>query len=223
LDRGKKHFIMKRTTRYRLIEYIRVKKVVSAAELARVLKITAADARHHLASLEDEGVVVVVDTRVQGRGRPTQLYRLTRDINRHYLDALTSAVLKVWLGGVTEVEREGALRKIAASLTAGWNQPGGNLTQRLTYTVRHLNEMNYLARWEAHIESPRILIMHCPYALMVKDHPETCRMDVFVINNLLGQPVTQISTMGRCTTGELQCIFRLDPVALAIDTQAIAK
>jgi hypothetical protein len=29
--------------------------------------------------------------------------------------------------------------------------------------------------------------------------------------------------MGRCTTGELQCIFRLDPVALAIDTQAIAK
>ena len=214
---------MKRTTRYRLIEYIRVKKVVSAAELARVLKITAADARHHLASLEDEGVVVVVDTRVQGRGRPTQLYRLTRDINRHNLDALTSAVLNVWLGDVTEAERDGALRKIAASLTAGCNHPGGNLTQRLTYTVRRLNEMNYLARWEAHIEAPRILITHCPYALVVSDHPETCRMDAFVINNLLGQPVTQISTMGKCATGEMQCIFRLDPEALTIDTPSYRK
>ena len=48
---------MKRTTRYRLIEYIRVKKVASADELARVLRITAADARHHLASLEDEMVL----------------------------------------------------------------------------------------------------------------------------------------------------------------------
>jgi len=214
---------MKRTTRYRLIEYIRVKKVVSAAELARVLRITAADARHHLASLEDEGVVVVVDTRVQGRGRPTQLYRLTRDYNRHSLDALTGAVLNVWLGDVTETEREGALRKIADSLTAGWNHPGGNLTQRLTYTVRRLNEMNFLARWEAHIEAPRILMTHCPFALVVTDHPEICQMDAFVINNLLGQPVTRISSMGRCATGGMQCIFRLDPEALTLDTRAIGK
>ena len=215
--------IMRRTTRYRLIEYIRVKKVVSAAELARVFKVTAADARYHLASMEDEGVVVVVDTRVQGRGRPTQLYRLTRDINRHHLDGLTNAVLNVWLGGVTKAERDGALNKIAAYLTAGCNQPVGNLTQRLVYAVRHLNEMNYLARWEAHIEAPRILITHCPYALMVSDHPETCRIDAFVIKNLLGQPVTQVSTMGKYATGEMQCVFRLDPEAMTIDTPTIAK
>jgi predicted ArsR family transcriptional regulator len=214
---------MKRTTRYRLIEYIRLKKVVSAAELARVLKITAADARYHLASLEDEGVVVVVDTRVQGRGRPTQWYRLTREINRHRLDALTSAVLNVWLGGATEAERDGTLNKIAAYLTAGCNQPGGALTQRLAYTIHHLNEMNYLARWEAHIEAPRILITHCPYALIVTGHPEICRMDAYLIKNLLGQPVRKISSMGKCATGEFSCVFRLDPEALTIDTQAIAK
>jgi len=214
---------MKRTTRYRLVEYIREKKIASAAELARVFKITAADARHHLASLEDEGVVIVVGTRAQGRGRPTQLYRLTRDINRHHLDALTSAVLNVWLAGVTEAEQDGALNKIAAYLTAGCNHPGGNLTQRLAYAVRHLNEMNYLARWEAHIEAPRILINHCPYALMVSDHPETCRIDEFVIKNLVDQPVTKISTTGKCATGEMQCVFRLDPEAMTIDTPAVAK
>jgi predicted ArsR family transcriptional regulator len=214
---------MKKTTRYRLIEYIRAKKVVSAAELGRVFTITAADARYHLASLEDEGVVVVVDTRVQGRGRPTQLYRLTRDINRHHLGALTSAVLNVWLTGMTEASRDGALNEIATYLTAGCHPPDGNLTQRLAYAVRHLNEMNYLARWEAHIEAPRILITHCPYALTVSDHPETCRMDAFVIKNLLGSPVTQITTMGKSTTGEFHCVFRLDLETLSIDSPPIAK
>jgi predicted ArsR family transcriptional regulator len=214
---------MKRTTRYRLIEYIHVKKIVSAAELACVFKITAADARYHLASLEDEGVVVVVDTRVQGRGRPTQLYRLTREINRHNLDSLTNAVLNVWLTGVTEAERDSVLNKIAAYLTAGYKQSDGHLTQRLAYAVRRLNEMNYLARWEAHIEAPRILITHCPYALVVADHPETCRMDAFVIKNLVGQPVTQIPTMGNSSRGEQVCAFRLDPYDLTIDAPTIAK
>jgi len=213
---------MKRTTRFRLIEYIRVKKIVTATELARIFKITAADARHHLASLEDEGVVIVVDTRAQGRGRPTQLYRLTRDINRHHLDALTGAVLSVCLAGVTEAERDGAFKNIADYLTAAFNRPGGNLTQRLTYTVRHLHEMNYMARWEAHIEGPRIHITHCPYALMVSDHPETCRIDALVLQNLVGQPVTRILTTGKNSTGEMLCVFRMDPEALAIDTPAFA-
>ncbi len=167
--------------------------------------------------------VVVVDTRIQGRGRPTQLYRLTRDFNRHSLDALTGAVLNVWLGNVTETEREGGLRKIADSLTAKWNYSGSNLTQRLTYTVRRLNEMNFLARWEAHIDAPRILMTHCPFALVVTNHPEICQMDAFMVSNLLGQPVTRISSMTGCATGGIQCIFRLDPKALTLDTRAIGK
>jgi len=148
---------------------------------------------------------------------------LTREINRHHLDALTSAVLNVWLAGLTEAERGGGLKKIAAYLTAGCNQPGRNLTQRLAYAVRHLNEMNYVARWEAHIQAPRILITHCPYALIVGEHPEICRVDALVIRNLVGQPVTQIFTMGNGSTGEFQCVFLLDPEDISIDTSITPK
>lgn len=200
---------MIRTTRRRLIEYIREKKIVSASELANVFKITASDARHHLASLEDEGVVVMMDTRVHGRGRPTQMYRLSSDINRHNLDALAGAILTVWYKVVKENRREDILNQIAIYLTAGCTQPKGNLTQRLANAVRQLNGMNYLARWEAHLEAPRILISHCPYAKVVQQHPETCQMDAFVIRKVLGQSVTRISTMDDPYTGEKQCIFRI--------------
>jgi predicted ArsR family transcriptional regulator len=214
---------MTKTTRYRLIEYLQVKKVSSAAELARVLKITAADARHHLTSLEDEGVVVVVDTRVQGRGRPTQMYRLSREINRHNLDSLITAVLTVWLDGTAVDRQDAAFDKIATYIASGCKPPQGNLTQRLTNAVRCLNEMNYMARWEAHIDAPRVLITHCPYASVVAKHPEICQMDAFVIKKILGQSVTPISTDRTEYAGEIQCVFCLDPSALAIDTPITAK
>jgi predicted ArsR family transcriptional regulator len=201
---------MNKTKRYRIIEYIREKKLISASELAYIFRITAADARYHLAALENEGVVVVVDTRVYGRGRPTQMYRLSSEINRHNLDALVGAILTVWYKSVEENQRDDVLNQIAVYLTAGCTQPKGNLTQRLTNAVRQLNGMNYLARWEAHLEAPRILISHCPYAMVVQQHPETCQLDAFVIEKVLGQSVTRISIMDDPFTGEKQCVFRLE-------------
>jgi len=201
---------MKKTTRNRLIEYMRVKKVVSAAELARIFKISAGDARHHLACLEDEGVALMVDTKIQGRGRPTQLFGLAQDVSRNNLDALTNAIMKVWLCSIPDNGREAEFYKIAASLTEGCHPPEGNLSQQLAYAIRCLNEMNYLARWEAHIDAPRILIRHCPYASVVADHPETCHIDAFVIGKVLGQSVTWISSEGKNEVGNMKCIFRLE-------------
>jgi predicted ArsR family transcriptional regulator len=198
-----------KTTRQRLIEYMQAKRVVSTAELARVLKLTAADIRHHLASLEDEGVVQVVDSRVHGRGRPAHLYGLSIVLNRHNLDGLANAVLGEWLESLTEEKRDEAFDNIASQLLEGYPLPYGNLTQRLTRAVRQLNDMNYQARWEAHITAPRVLVTHCPYASVVAKHPETCRIDELLLGRILGQPVSQISKQEKTGHGEVQCLFRI--------------
>jgi predicted ArsR family transcriptional regulator len=202
---------MMKTTRRKLIEYMRVKKVVSAVELARVLKISSADARHHLTSLEEEGVVTVVDTHRQGRGRPTQLFGLTQELNRHNLGDLTSAVLQEWLTNLTKDgdERDASYKRIAKRLLGEYHLPAGNLTQQLNQGIRQLNEMNYIARWEAHINNPRILITHCPYASVLAEHPEVCKIDTFLIEKVLGQPVSCIASPAKNIVGEVQCVFRL--------------
>lgn len=214
---------MKRTTRNRLIDYMRGKKVVSAAELAHMLRITASDARHHLGCLEDEGVVVMVDTRLRGRGRPTQLYGLSKDINRHNIDKLTCAVLDAWFTNITESGKSAAYPQIAGYLVSKCDLPVGGLTQRLTYAIRWLNDMNYVARWEAHIDAPRILITHCPYAAVVPKRPEICQVDAFVIQRVLGQPVTKVRAMEKHEVGEEQCIFRINQPTMGIDTPVPAK
>jgi predicted ArsR family transcriptional regulator len=214
---------MKKTTRYRLIEYMKAKKTASTVELAHVLKITASDARYHLASLENEGVVVVVDTRMQGRGRPTQIYMLSKELNRHNLDGLTRAILDVWLPSLQEDKRNADLLKIGMYMITGINKPEGNLTQRLTSAIRYLNNKNYVARWEAHINAPRILITHCPYALVAPKHPEICQIDGFLIGEIIGQAVSRISSVVEKNPSQVQCIFCLDSGSLAIDTLTPAQ
>ena len=198
-----------KTTRNRLTEYMQAKRVVSTVELARVLKLSAADIRHHLTSLEDEGVVQVVSTHVHGRGRPTLLYGLTSEMNRHNLDGMANAVLSEWLVGLTEEKQDAAFDNIASRLLEGYPLPDGNLTQRLTRAVRQLYDMNYHARWEAHITAPRILITHCPYASVIAKHPETCRIDKLILGKILSLPVSQISKQEKNERGEVHCVFRL--------------
>jgi predicted ArsR family transcriptional regulator len=214
---------MKKTTRNRIIEHIRVKKVVSAGELARALNITASDARHHLSSLEDEGVVIMVYTQKQGRGRPTQLFRLTRDLNRHNLESLTVAMMSVWLDGQEENQRETAYRKIANFISEGLKPSALNLPQRLVNAIRCLNEMRYQARWEAHAEGPRILVHQCPYAPISTDFPAICRVDAYIIGNLLGEPVSLISSEGNYLLGNRKCIFKIDSKAQAPDIPLTTK
>jgi len=199
-----------KTTRRRLIEYLGVKKVASARELARGLKLTAADARHHLTSLEDEGVVQVVERRSQGRGRPIQLYGLTREINRHNLDKLADAVLSVCIDGLPDEHKTEALEQIALHIAEGYQTQDGNFTQQLTRAVRHLNTLNYQARWEAHLSAPRILISHCPYTSVLSQHSEDiCKIDESLICRLLGRSVSRLPNQNKDEQSEVYCIFRI--------------
>jgi predicted ArsR family transcriptional regulator len=159
----------------------------------------------------------MVATRTLGRGRPTQMYRLSKDINRNNLVELTCAALNAWFANITEFGRSAAFTQIAVHLTSNCNPPVGGLTQKLTYAIRYLNDMNYGARWEAHIDAPRILITHCPYAAVVSKYPEICQVDAYVMQNVLGQSVTKIPVMERYGDGEVQCIFRLNQVTVGTD------
>jgi predicted ArsR family transcriptional regulator len=198
-----------KTMRRRMIEYMQIKKGVSASELARAFKISAAGARHHLARLEEDGVVYIVETRIKGRGRPTQVYGLTSELNRTNLDSLANAILGEWLDDLPVEKKDAALERIASHLLEGKNVPEGNLTQRIARTVRQLTGMNYQVRWEAHVNAPLIMVTHCPYASVVSRHPEICRMDEYLLEKLLGFPVKLISKPGNNEFGESQCVFRL--------------
>ena len=201
---------MRTTSRQRIIEYIQSKDVVTALEISRALHMTPANARHHLSILRDEGVVHVLGQRARsGRGRPYDLYCLWRPISLHNLDGLAGALLAEVYELENPEEQEEILERLALRLLPPPPTERLNLTQRLSLSVQHLNRMNYQARWEAHAQGPLIILQHCPYADIVAEHPEICRMDQLLLKNLLSLPIQQLSRLEKIPSGFRQCVFKL--------------
>jgi predicted ArsR family transcriptional regulator len=205
-----------KTTRQQVIEHLHSRRQTSAQEISRVLRMTPANARHHLNTLLNEGVIEVAGQQpASGKGRPTRLYRLTQPAHRHSLDKLASTLLEELAALLPPDDHESCLGRIAARLQGEAASPEGDargssarpLPQALFETVRRLNELNYAARWEAHARGPRLILGHCPFAAIIQEHPELCRMDAHLLEGLLGAPVQQLARLVPDGQGERQCVF----------------
>jgi len=196
------------TTRQRIIDHLDSARLASASEIGSALGITAADARHHLGILQAEGAVQVSgQRRWAGRGRPTRLYSLTGQAQRHNLDGLSSALLAELLAPLDAEGQRDALQSIARRLSGGGGSRGGHLSRRLTACVQRLNELGYQSRWEAHAQGPRLVLGHCPYALLLAEHPELCQLDAHLLGELLANPVQQTARLAPDRRGGRHCTF----------------
>ena len=198
------------TTRQRILEYIKSKEVTTAADLSSALHMTAANARHHLSTLKEEGVVQVIGQRPsRRRGRPVDLYHLSFPLSLHNLDGLAHAVLLELLGEADPQAQEELLERLALKIVPRAATASKNLTQRLTQAVQLLNRLSYQSRWEAHAQGPRVILHHCPYSAIIAQHPEICRIDRFLLRNMLDLPVQQLAKLEMTPTGIPQCVFKL--------------
>ncbi len=205
-----------KTVRQHLLEYLGQRQRATALELSQALKMTSANARHHLDILQSQGVVEVVGTRkAHGRGRPAQVYGIRQAEQAHNLERLSSALLAELLHELSPVQSELVLRRVASRLAENATSPdragklSRNPAQRLSELVLALNRMHYQAHWEAHAASPRMLFNHCPYAALLADHPELCRLDAYFLEAASGFSARQIARLEPTSLGGKQCIFAM--------------
>lgn len=202
-----------KTTRQRILEYLRAHPDSTSAELSRALQVGAADIRYHIAELVKEGPVRTAGFRAQqGRGRPAALYQLSGQEHHDSLAHLTRALLDLAFIPGDPARQENFLRQVAERL-AGKPQLGvvssSGLTNRLISAVQRLNELGYQARWEAHAGSPRVILTRCPYAELLDEHPELCRIDAYLLEKMLATPICQTAKLRREAGGGVVCIFEV--------------
>lgn len=201
---------MTKTARTKVLEFLEKKGVASVQEVSRVLKMTPANARHHLGLLASDGRAQVIGkVPAEGRGRPASLYAAASRSARHNLERLSDALLCESLQNIPADATQAYLARLAARLLADHDVPAGNLGQRLTHAVRHLEALGYDARWEARAEAPRLILGHCPYAAILPGHPELCQMDTYLLEQASGLGATQTARLERTPQGLTQCVFRL--------------
>ncbi|MDD5467588.1 MAG: ArsR family transcriptional regulator [Anaerolineales bacterium] len=200
-----------KTARQRIVAYLAAKGRATPRQISQALKTSPANIRHHLSILQEEGVVRLAGHALpDGRGRPARAFSLTQQRQEHNLEALASALLDELETQTPETGAEPALRRLARRLaTGGGAPPGGNLTQRLITAMGRLNGMHYHAHWEARTPAPRLVLGHCPYAAILDQHPELCRLDAYLLEALLSTPVTQTARLELDRQGVPYCAFSL--------------
>jgi predicted ArsR family transcriptional regulator len=197
-----------KTSRQRLLQYLEKKQVATAREISLALKMTPANARHHLSILIDQGIVEVSGNRVSlGPGRPNYLYKKTKLGSKNNLKDLSRTLLQIILEDKNAQDRDSELKRIAVSFIKREDHISNQKSKRLNDVIQQLNQMNYEARWEAHHDAPHIILENCPYADIVGDIPEICRMNEFLIEELLGNKVTQSVKLEPTQSGLHRCVF----------------
>jgi len=187
------------TARQKVLAHLNKTRSASARDVSRVLKMSAANVRHHLRVLVSDGRLEMTSVKPRdGRGRPEKVYSIPRAALGDNLAVLSDFLLTE--GGVD-------LDVLAKHLAGESDLKTLPIVKRLNLTIEKLNEMKYHARWEAGPEGPRIIFGHCPYAAIIEKHPELCKMDEAFLKDLLGQSSEQLTKIGR--DGSLACVFAM--------------
>lgn len=173
------------TARQKVLAHLKKTRAASAREIARALKMSAPNVRHHLSVLCSDGRVesVAVNNR-EGRGRPEKMYSLSQAALGDNLSALANALL-------TEAGSRLKIEALASRILNSEQFTNLPVTKRLALLVQKLDEMHYQARWEAGAEGPRVIFGRCPYAKIIEGHPELCKMDTALLEASIGRPILQ--------------------------------
>ena len=189
------------TARQKVLAYLTKNRNASAREISRALKMSVATVRHHLRVMTADGRLELSFVRGrEGRGRPEKIYSLPRAALGDNLSALGDAIL-------TEAGATVRMGALAKRLAGESNFASNPVAKRLNLTIEKLNGMNYHARWEAGPQGPRLIFGHCPYAGIIEKHPELCKMDEKLLNELMGDNATQMFKIGK--DGSVNCVFAL--------------
>ncbi|WP_255491838.1 metalloregulator ArsR/SmtB family transcription factor [Actinotalea sp. JY-7876] len=211
------------TTRRRILRLVVEEGPVSAADLARGLRLTTAGVRRHVAALELAGEIVVHAVAPAGaprRGRPARRYVATERgqaaLSSAYSDLATQALAFLAEVGGPDAVRAFADRRVAlleerllahdadGVLAAGPHQ--APVTDRVAALATGLAAEGYAASVRP-VPGGRAVQLcqgHCPVQDVAALHPQLCEAEARLFSRLLDVHVQRLSTLAAgghvCTT-----------------------
>lgn len=205
-----------KTSREKVFDYIRYHSNASASDISSALRMTQANARHHISILLSQGLLEPAGERQpSGKGRPVQTFRESQQVLGDNLPPLVHATLTLVRQQLGEENYLRSLRTLASSIggldNQSYTEPSQTLplSQRLVTAITNLNRKNYQARWEAHRNGPLIRFGRCPYLKIIHLHPELCQMDRYLLEIITASAVNQTACLAKDPSGSTYCLFQI--------------
>lgn len=189
----------KKSTRDIILETIKASHQAKVEELAEVANVSPVTVRHHLNSLQAEGLIEASSVR-RKVGRPYYVYGLSEKgeelFPKRYV-RLTSRLLEELKAVLPQATVDQVFKGVVENVVSEHRTyfEGLPFERRLDYLVDLLKEEGFLAQWEKTKEGYVLTEYNCPYYSIGQEHVEICTFDKELILNVLDRPIEQHSCM----------------------------
>lgn len=197
-------------TRETILRTLRSRGNCTVKDLAQAAGISPISVRHHLSSLQANGLIQQEEVR-HGVGRPHYLFSLTDEAHELFPTRYFRLTNRL-LGEIKDVlpigSIEGLLSGVAESMAHDYASQleGLPLERRLERLTELLDEEGFSAEVEKRGEEFIIRELSCPYYQIGQQHPEVCMIDQAFIARALSVPVERV----RCLLeGDAHCAFSI--------------
>lgn len=198
----------KSPTRDIILRSIKALSPATVEQLAEAATVSPVTVRHHLNSLQADGLIEVEAVR-RKVGRPYYVYHLSEaglELFPKKYYSLSSRLLEEmkerFPAEVVADLFQGVVRRIIEEHSGEFEQLP--FETRLDYLVDLLAQEGFLARWERSENVYRIVEYSCPYLSMGQLHAEICTLDTTLIEAVMRTEVQQHSCMLK---GDSSCQF----------------
>jgi predicted ArsR family transcriptional regulator len=179
-------------------------------DLAEKVGISPISIRHHIASLEAEGLISSEDER-HGVGRPRQVFflteigieqfptryvRLTVRLLEHLKETMPEAMISKLFTQMAE--------DLARDLSDGTEMKNLSMQERLNLVKDLLRREGFNIEWEQLEGGYQIHEASCPYYYIGQNHPEVCAVDQILISKVLSVATEKVKCI---LNGDSNCTY----------------
>lgn len=202
------------STREKILQLLKVNGEMTVAALSEELNVSSVNIRGHLSRLERDGMVAMRTDKINERGRPANLYKLTQKGNEAFPSAynhLASDVLR-------QVKRMFGLQALRSILAGRAEEFLKQLQERLrekplevskvSELAELLRDMGYMVEVSAVGQNEYMLaIRHCPISEVATHFPEVCAAELNMQRQALND--AKVSLKRTIPQGGGGCYYRI--------------
>jgi len=204
-------------TRERVLKTLLAKPRTTINELADEVGINPISIRHHIASLEAEGLVTSDEER-HGRGRPRRVYLLTESGVEHFPTRYVRLTLRL-LEQLKESMPENMVNALfmqmaeglADELASNAQTEKMSMEERLKLVKDMLYKEGFSIEWVHEGGEYHISEVSCPYYYIGQTHPEVCAVDQMLISKVLLLPAEKTKCI---LNGDANCTYVVSDPAI---------
>lgn len=182
-----------KSTREKIVKKLLTNPRSTIISLADSVGINGISVRHHLTSLQAEGLVSAEEER-HGVGRPRLVYSLTElgieKFPSNYLKLTNRLIDQIKLV-MSKQQFDSIFSLLAENLSKDHLDEVSSLPfeAKLNQVKNILANEGFIIEWEKSNDQYKIRMINCPYYHVGLTHPEVCKIDQVIISTLISKPL----------------------------------